>query len=338
MKPSPSKLPLAWLAAALALFALTSCDELSPRRSVNAQNVGPLVDETYTLTPGDTLYSIAQRAYGNGLEWPRLLEANPWIDPEHLRPGQKVLIPKPAPEYDLGPQSQTRRVPEGYELAESAGSWEPQHYPPPEPGYPYGSDDTASTKPSLSTGNPGFGQPSSTPSDSPLSIFSNVASRLSESTLFGRSVNRLSFLLIIGSIIHAALQGFILWITTNITFVKDATFKKALNASFLTGMLTLCTIALFGIVGLMLTYAGGTDGAATGTEVLAAIEEFLQSGQGLAIAAFGTLLLYVLLSLRFIPQTFDIQRSQAFTVVVLGVVIPHLVVIFLYGRKTGLIA
>jgi LysM repeat protein len=49
----------------------------------------------YVVRPGDTLWGISKRFYGNPLLWPRLWELNPFIDNPHLiYPGQ-VLSLKP---------------------------------------------------------------------------------------------------------------------------------------------------------------------------------------------------------------------------------------------------
>jgi nucleoid-associated protein YgaU len=42
---------------------------------------------------GDTLQRIAQRALGDWREWPRLLDANPGLDPGTLTPGTEITIP-----------------------------------------------------------------------------------------------------------------------------------------------------------------------------------------------------------------------------------------------------
>lgn len=44
----------------------------------------------YTVRPGDTLYSIAQRAY---LPVQVLIEANPHVDPYNLQVGSEICIP-----------------------------------------------------------------------------------------------------------------------------------------------------------------------------------------------------------------------------------------------------
>src|SRR6202161_255255 len=50
---------------------------------------------SYTVQPGDTLYGIAQRYWGNGKYWPALYQANrsKISDPNLIYAGQVVTIP-----------------------------------------------------------------------------------------------------------------------------------------------------------------------------------------------------------------------------------------------------
>jgi len=54
----------------------------------------------YTVQPGDTLYSIAQRAYDDGNKWQIIYDANKQVigsDPNLLRPGEVLYIPPVTP-------------------------------------------------------------------------------------------------------------------------------------------------------------------------------------------------------------------------------------------------
>jgi len=54
-------------------------------------------EETYTVVKGDSLSKIAKRFYGKASEWKRIYEANRQVigdDPDLIRPGQKLRIPK----------------------------------------------------------------------------------------------------------------------------------------------------------------------------------------------------------------------------------------------------
>jgi nucleoid-associated protein YgaU len=51
----------------------------------------------YTVQSGDTLSSIAQRAYGDANQWPKIYDANRQVignDPNLIRPGEVLYIPR----------------------------------------------------------------------------------------------------------------------------------------------------------------------------------------------------------------------------------------------------
>ena len=49
----------------------------------------------YTVKSGDTLFRIAEEAYGDGNEYPKIFEANRDLldSPDHILPGQELRIP-----------------------------------------------------------------------------------------------------------------------------------------------------------------------------------------------------------------------------------------------------
>jgi len=49
--------------------------------------------QTYTIKKGDTLWSIANRVYGNGQKWVDIAQANPSVDPQKLAVGQTIVLP-----------------------------------------------------------------------------------------------------------------------------------------------------------------------------------------------------------------------------------------------------
>ncbi len=48
---------------------------------------------SYTVQPKDTLWSIAQRTYGDGKRWHDIVAANPGLDPQKLAVGQTIRLP-----------------------------------------------------------------------------------------------------------------------------------------------------------------------------------------------------------------------------------------------------
>lgn len=53
-------------------------------------------DEFYIIEKGDTLWKIAEKAYGNGAKYKAIVEANKEVikDENKIFPGQKIRIPK----------------------------------------------------------------------------------------------------------------------------------------------------------------------------------------------------------------------------------------------------
>jgi nucleoid-associated protein YgaU len=51
--------------------------------------------KTYTVEAGDTLWKIAKQVYGDGNQYLKIFEANKGLlkDPEHILPGQELVIP-----------------------------------------------------------------------------------------------------------------------------------------------------------------------------------------------------------------------------------------------------
>ncbi len=49
--------------------------------------------KTYVVKKGDTLWAIAQRSYGDGKQYRKILAANPSIKGDKVNVGQKIVIP-----------------------------------------------------------------------------------------------------------------------------------------------------------------------------------------------------------------------------------------------------
>ena len=57
----------------------------------------PTPGSDYTVQQGDTLFSIAQQAYGDGNQWPVIAKANNIANPNLIYPGQVLYIPTIGP-------------------------------------------------------------------------------------------------------------------------------------------------------------------------------------------------------------------------------------------------
>ena len=68
----------------------------------------PTPGSNYTVQSGDTLFSIAQQAYGDGNQWQKIYDANKQVignDPNQIHPGMVLYIPPVTP-----PQPKTCKV------------------------------------------------------------------------------------------------------------------------------------------------------------------------------------------------------------------------------------
>jgi nucleoid-associated protein YgaU len=52
-----------------------------------------ITGNTYTIQKGDTLYKIARAKYGNPTAVKKIIEANPGMDPNKIKVGQKINLP-----------------------------------------------------------------------------------------------------------------------------------------------------------------------------------------------------------------------------------------------------
>ena len=73
--------------SALSLFGQDGRKEKKPRREG--------AHRTYVVQPGDTLFRVAEKFYGDATQWKRIREANRTrIDPDgRIRAGQIIVVP-----------------------------------------------------------------------------------------------------------------------------------------------------------------------------------------------------------------------------------------------------
>ncbi len=316
-----------------ASFLLVDAFNSAPR--AHAEDL-PRAGEAYIIREHDNLFRIAERAYGNGFDYYRILEANPWIEPDRLIPGKLIEIPAAArPIGPLPPESLEEELAEAGVLVEAASTKAPATIEPVpvEEKVDDGEEAEGALPPATVThSDPAPGAEKKT------SVWNTLQSRIQSKTFFGFSLEMFACYVLLFCLGHAILQGLIVWITSHITFVREASIRKSFKATFLTEMITLCTLLIVGIVAIMMLYVG-TENAIEGSssQLFPLVEDYLGRPVGMLAMACCLLGLHVLLSLRFIPQIFEIQKAQAFMVVFLGVLAPHLAGFYVVGKKMGFI-
>ena len=65
------------------------------KKESTTPKVNPKSNRVYVVRPGDTLWAIAKKYYGNGAQYPKIYNANRNIikNPNLIYPGQKLVIP-----------------------------------------------------------------------------------------------------------------------------------------------------------------------------------------------------------------------------------------------------
>ena len=334
----------------------------------------PEAGQEYVLRKGDTLWRIAEQAYGSGLEKRRIKEANPWIEDKRLIPGTVIRLPAiPAPAGPVPPASlenelaeagalepveiedplakvlaETAPVEPAEEVASAVEETPAEEVAEPAPVEPAAVEPApVEPAPTAPAEEPRIAQATPPPivhaDPGPIrpvsgSVWNTLQNRIESKTLFGVSLEMFGCYVLLFCLFHAIMQGLIVWITSHITFVREASIRKSLKASFLTEMLTFCTLLVVSIVAVMMLYVG-TENVSEGasSQLFPLVEEYLSTPVGLLAVGCCLLALHVLLSLRFIPQIFEIRRAQAFLVVALGVLAPHLAGFYVVGKKMGFI-
>jgi nucleoid-associated protein YgaU len=89
--PAPAAAPAAGSQPAPVAQPVTAPAPAAPGPA--AARPAPADAVEYTVRPGDSLWSIAGRKYGNASLWREVAAANPDADPDRLVPGQSVRLP-----------------------------------------------------------------------------------------------------------------------------------------------------------------------------------------------------------------------------------------------------
>jgi len=58
------------------------------------QQIQPISGATYTAVPGDSLWNIAVRAYGDGYRWVDIAQENELVNPDLIHAGNVLVLPR----------------------------------------------------------------------------------------------------------------------------------------------------------------------------------------------------------------------------------------------------
>lgn len=71
---------------------------VEPDTIVMGQTPDEAEPETYTVQEGESLWTIAKKKLGAGAKWELIAKANPDVDPDRVKAGMKLIIPRPVAE------------------------------------------------------------------------------------------------------------------------------------------------------------------------------------------------------------------------------------------------
>ena len=67
--------------------------QIDEEAAATQNTIQKINDNRYTVEEGETLWSIAEKSYGDGFKWSVIAEANSIADPSALSAGSKLIIP-----------------------------------------------------------------------------------------------------------------------------------------------------------------------------------------------------------------------------------------------------
>jgi hypothetical protein len=300
----------------LTFVLLFSCDAPSASSTETGKN--------YRVRPGESLFSISERAYGSGLEWPRIWEANPWLDPNRLQSGETIFIPQKGDTWG-DPPTPKAAIAKNLPNAKKKKSSSAKNAKTRQSANPGAKNSKTKKKKKKSDG---YKLPGS-------KVFHNFATTVSKKTLFGFPLEQTVLMLFCALMVHAIVQTIFVWLAANLTFVKEASMKKATKAVFKTELLLFCTVVTFATATVVLLYMGSSPGETKSAQLFPTLEKHLRSPTGLATGGGLAFLLYGILCVRFIPTAFGLHRGRSIPLIFLAVLLPHIAAALLVGHRLG---
>jgi LysM repeat protein len=272
----------------------------------------------HVVQKGETLFSIAEKYYGDGYLWPKIHECNRYVDPEQLKVGQTLCVPNPTQGTGSG-RGFLGWLAGGDDSEAGEASTPPRRAPPAKP---------KPAKAKTVTKNP-----EAQGSNGPWTAMFKDAFQVQ---VFGRPLMQVMLLVFGWFIIHTMVQGGFTWFAAHMAFVKDVSAKKAWRATVQSETLAALFLLIIGVAGLAVIYVStAPPGKPVLSEILTIAEQYLSTPTGMAVSGLGVALLYVFLGVRFIPQTFGVNGGQGFAIVFLSVFLPHVTLLYLLGYRLG---
>ena len=283
---------------------------------------------THEVKQGETLYAIATRYYGNGLLWPEIRRHNPWVQPGHLHKGETIYIPPIDPSWKrhtLTKANTSHNPPYDdikYEQKEPLAAAEPEEL---EDIYEYEEAD-------------GNDEPNSFANIPGVNAAGSWVTEVSSKKFFGIGLPHAALTAVCGLFTHALIQSILVWLAAVLTFVKDTSFRRSMKAVFMAETLTFATVAVLGTLAVIMSHVGNsTDELQSNDKLFPILENYMQTSTGIFVVIGALLTLYSVLSLRFYPQIMKIKTGQAFPILLLAVLTPHLTAMYLIGQRLGIL-
>ena len=92
--PAPPPMPVQPVAVQPVQPVISDTSPVVSQANLGGGAATPAISgNSYTVQKGDTLFKIARARYGDASAVKKIKEANPGLDADHIRPGQKINLP-----------------------------------------------------------------------------------------------------------------------------------------------------------------------------------------------------------------------------------------------------
>jgi nucleoid-associated protein YgaU len=91
--PAPPPMPVQPVAVQPVQPVVSDTSPVVTQANLGGGATPAITGNTYTIQKGDTLFKIARARYGDASAVRKIKEANPGLDADRIRPGQKINLP-----------------------------------------------------------------------------------------------------------------------------------------------------------------------------------------------------------------------------------------------------